>query len=223
MESKPTATLANAHAEALIREIEDEGAKERSAIGKAAEREASAVVRRALADVHRRVHDEIVAFRRESERRLARAAAQIETERRLRDQARAAEILHTGCPDLIHHVVERWAETEPRRFWIASMAEEACKRLPPGAWTIEHPREWTTADEARLRAALPPEAALTFTETDEFDAGFRIQADGATLDCTPERLLAEQSVNQARLLAEMSAEIDGTNVDAHGGGLEGSR
>ena len=57
-----TATLANSHAEALIREIEDEGAKERRAIAEAAEREASAVVRRALAEVHRRVLDEIVAL-----------------------------------------------------------------------------------------------------------------------------------------------------------------
>jgi len=213
-----TATLANSHAEALIREIEDEGAKERRAIAEAAEREAAAIVRRALADVRRRVHDEIGALRREIERRLARAAAQIETERRLRDQARAAEILHTGWPDLIHHVVERWTHKGPRQFWIASMAADACKRLPPGAWTVEHPREWTSDDETQLRAALPSKAVLTFQATDEFDAGFRIKADGATLDCTPERLLAEKTVIQARLLAEMSAEVDKPRLAVRGAG-----
>ncbi len=220
-----TAPLANAHAEALIREIEDEGAKERRTIAEAAEKEAAAIVRRALADARRRVHDEIGALRRESERRLARAEAQIETERRLRDQARAAEILHIGIPDLIHCVVERWAEKEPRQFWIASMAEAARKRLPPAAWTVERPSEWTAEDEAQLRAALPPEAALTFKETDEFDEGFRILADGATLDCTPNRLLAGQSVNQARLLAEMCAELEKASAAAHGAPLhrEGAR
>ena len=80
--------------------------------------------------------------------------------------------------------------------------------MPPGEWTVEHPRDWTPEDEAQLRAALPPQATLTFRGTDEFDAGFRIQADGATLDCTPERLLAGQSSNQARLLAEMCAELE---------------
>jgi len=203
-----TTLQANAHADALIREIEDEGAKERRAIAEAAEREAAAVVRQARADMRRRVHDEIVGLRRESERRLARASAQIETERRLRDQARAAEILRIGCPDLIHLVVERWTQNEARRFWIESMAADAHKRLAAGAWTVEHPREWTAEDEARLRAALPPETVLAFRGTDEFNAGFRILTDGATLDCTPERLLAEESVNQARLLAEMNAEID---------------
>ena len=203
-----TVTHASAHADALIREIEDEGAKERRAIEEAAEREAAAIVRRALADAHRRAHEEIVALRRESERRLARAAAQIETERRLRDQARAAEILRTGCPDLIQFVVERWAQKEPRRCWIESMAADARKRLPPGDWIVEHPRDWTAEDEAELRAALPPQAVLTFRGTDEIYAGFRIQADGATLDCTPERLLADESVYQARLLAEISAELD---------------
>ena len=59
---------------------------------------------------------------------------------------------------------------------------------------------------ARRASACKPSS--TFRATDEFDAGFRIQADGATLDCTPERLLAGQSANQARLLAEMSAELD---------------
>ncbi|HKN30829.1 MAG TPA: hypothetical protein VJY34_24340 [Roseiarcus sp.] len=211
-----TTAHANAHADALIREIEDEGAKERRAIAEAAEREAGAIVRRALADVRRRVHDEIVALRRDRARRLARAAAQIETERRLRDQARTAEILHTGYPDLIHLVVERWTQKKPRQFWIASMAAAARKRLPPSVWSVEHPHEWTAEDEAQLRAALPAEAELTFRATDEFDAGFRILADGATLDCTPERLLAEKSVIQARLLAEMSAEVDKPGFAAHG-------
>ncbi len=203
-----TATHANAHADALIREIEDEGAMERRAIAEAAEKEAAAIVRRAFADVRRRVHDEIAALRHDSERRLARAAAQIETERRLRDQARAAEILHTGYPHLIHFVIERWTQEKPRQLWIASMAADARKRLSPGPWTVVHPREWTAEDEAQLCAALPPEAVLAFNATDEFDVGFRILADGATLDCTPERLLAAELANQARLLAEMSAELD---------------
>jgi hypothetical protein len=215
-----TASLANVHADALIREVEDQGAKECRAIREAAEREAGAIVRRALADARRRVHDEIAALRRDSERRFTRAAAQIETERRLRDQARASEILHSGCPELIHLVVERWTQKGPRRFWIAFMAKDARKRLLPGAWAVEHPLAWTVEDEAQLRAALPAEADLTFRASDEFDAGLRIQADGVTLDCTPERLLAEKSVYQARLLAEMSAELDKPGLAPHGVGLD---
>ena len=168
-----TASLANAHADALIREIEDQGAKESREIAEAAEREAAAIVRRAFADARRRVRHEVAALRRDSERRLVRAAAQIETERRLRDQARAVEILRSGCPDLIHLVGERWGHNGSRKFWIAWMAEHARKRLPPGAWAVEHPREWTVDDEAQLRAALPAKVALTFRTTDEFDAGFR--------------------------------------------------
>ena len=215
-----TASLANAHADALIREIEDQGAKECREIVEVAEREAAAIVRRAFADARRRVHHEVAALRRDSERRLVRAAAQIETERRLRDQARAAEILRSGCPDLIHLVVERWGHKGSRKFWIAWMAEHARKRLPLGVWSVEHPREWTVDDEAQLRAALPAKVGLTFKTTDEFDAGFRIQADGATLDCTPERLLAEESVYQGRLLAELRAELDRPRLAVHGAGVD---
>jgi len=117
-------------------------------------------------------------------------------------------------------VGERWGYNGSRKFWIAWMAEHARKRLPPGAWAVEHPREWTVDDEAQLRAALPAKVALTFRTTDEFDAGFRIQADGATLDCTPERLLAEESVYQGRLLAELRAELDRPRLAAHGAGVD---
>jgi F0F1-type ATP synthase membrane subunit b/b' len=91
------ATLANAHAEGLIREIEDEGAKERHAIAEAAEREAAAIVRRALADVRRRVHDEIGALRREIERRLARAEKLFPL---------SAVLAHSGLPSAIVELPE---------------------------------------------------------------------------------------------------------------------
>jgi hypothetical protein len=195
-------------AERLIHEIEQQGAAERRAIIEAAEREAAAIVRQAFAEARQRVRDELQALRRDADRRLVRAAAQFETERRRREQARHAEILHTGCPDLINIVVERWADPAARRFWIDSMAADARSRLPPGDWVIEHPADWRPEDEARLRGDLPPEVKLAFAVSDDIDAGFRIQTEGATLDCTPERLLAEKSVNQARLLAEMAAEVD---------------
>ncbi len=195
-------------AEGLIREIEEEAAKERNAILRDAKSEAAAIVRHAFGEARRRMHNELLALRRVSERKLARATAQIETERRQREAARAAEILRNGCPDLINAVIERWADPAARRLWIAAMTEAASKRLPQGQWVVENPREWTAEDEAHLRSALQGKACLTFRASDQFEEGFRIVAGGATLDCTPERLLADKSVNQAMLLAEMYAELE---------------
>ena len=215
------APIAIDQAVGLIREIEDQTDKEYRLIAEAAAQEAAAIVRLAFAKAAGRAHQAVETLRRDGERRLARARAQIETERRLRDQARAAEILHTGCPALINVVVERWRQDEARRFWIDVMAQHARKRLPPGAWVIEHPDDWTPEDEARMRKALPDDSALTFRASSEFEAGLRILTDGAILDGTPERLLADKAVTQARLLAEMSEENEAGRADEAGETGEG--
>lgn len=212
-----TATLPDRSA-TLIHEIRAQGRAEERQIVAAAEQQAAAILASAHAEARRRVKAEIRTLRHDAERQLARARAQFETERRLRDQARAAEILHTGCPMLINVTVNRWHEPATRRQWIAQFADEALARLWPGSWTIEHPADWTKDDAAQLRAGLdkavsPPEVNLV--PSAEFEAGLRAHSHGATLDSTPERLLADKAATQARLLAEMNREAaDETGGDA---------
>jgi hypothetical protein len=192
--------------QALIDEIRAGCAEEEKHIFAAAKAEAETVVGAAFSAARRRVTAEIEALRHDAERQLVRAKAQIETERRLRDQARAAEILHTGCPMLINATVERWHDPATRRLWIGAFADEALNRLWPGEWTIEHPADWDAADaevlEQRLHEAtrMP---ALKLVSSDDFEAGLRARSRGAVLDSTPERLLADKAATQARLLAEM--------------------
>lgn len=211
------ATGARDSSAALIGEIEAQCAAEIEVVTRTAEREAAAIVARAFTVARRRAHEAIEGMRREAERRLARAGAQIETECRLRDQARAAEILHTGCPSLINAIVERWQDPEARRRWIGAVCDHARLRLRPGDWVVEHPHDWDGANEAQARALLAggggPEPG--FREAGDFEAGLRILAGGIVLDGTPERLLADKAATQARLLAEMDA--------AQAGGDRGER
>lgn len=202
----PDTAIAPDRSAALIREIEAQCESERTAILDAARREADAIVESAFSTARGRAQEALASLGQEAGRRLARADAQIETERRLRDQARAAEILHTGCPMLINVIVDRWHVPQQRRGWIATVARHAARRLIPAAWIVEHPRDWTASDASALRDALAGLAGvtLTFRQTSDFEAGLRILSGDAVLDGTPERLLADKAKTQARLLAEMN-------------------
>ena len=195
-----------AQSDALVREIDAQCETECAAILDAARLEARAIVRDALAAATRHVHEAVEDLRHEGERRLARAKAQIATELRVRDQARAAGNLRDGGPALINAVAERWADPMARRLWARALAHEALRRLRPGPWTVEHPRGWSADEQAEFLARLGPDrqAEVTFLESPDFDAGLRVLASGATLDATPKRLLADTPAVQALLLAAIA-------------------
>lgn len=199
-------------ADALCRELEAQGTAERRVIVEAAERQAAEIVEAANEKARRRVRAAIAQLRQDGARRIARAKAQIETERRVAEQARASDVLHDGCPELVLAVATRWHDPKARGVWIDALANEARKRLPPGDWTIEHSDEWTAEDEARLRAALPEDVTATLVLSDDFEAGLRITSGSATLDGTPERLMADPASNQARLLAALDRERGATGA-----------
>lgn len=190
--------------DALVREIEAQCDAECRAILEAAELESRAILADAFAAARRHVHEALEDMRRDGERRSARAEAQIATELRVRDQARAAGNLRDGCPVLVNAVADRWNDREARRLWAMSLADEARRRLRPGAWVVEHPADWGDDEQAAFLARLGPDAGRTevaFRASEDFDSGLRILANGAVLDATPERLLADKPAVQALLLA----------------------
>ncbi len=205
--------------DALVREIEEQCQAECRAIVEAAELESRAIVGDAFAAARRHVHEAFEDMRRDGERRLARAEAQIATELRVRDQARAAGNLRDGCPVLVNAVADRWSDPEARRYWAASLADEARLRLRPGAWIVEHPADWGADEQSAFLAHLGPEcrAEVTFQKSDDFDTGLRIRANGAVLDATPERLLADKPAVQALLLAAIGRQRSPSATRAEGG------
>lgn len=208
-----------AQSDALVREIEQQCEAECRAILEAARLESRAIVGDAFGAARRHVHEAFEDMRRDGERRLARAKAQIATELRVRDQARAAGNLRDGCPVLVNAVADRWSDPEARRDWAASLADEARLRLRPGAWIVEHPDGWAEDEQAAFLARLGPDcrAEVTFRRAEDFDAGLRIRATGAVLDATPERLLADKPAIQALLLAAIGRQRPPSTTPAEGG------
>lgn len=196
-----------AQSDALLREIRRQTREESRAVAAAAEQEARAILAQAHADARRRMHEAVVALRREARRRTVRAEAQAETEARRHMHRRADEAIGAAWPLLEQALTVRWRDTSGRRSWIEAVARTAAERLRPGPWTIEHPSDWSAEERDAFRRIVADVAdpELTFTADAALAAGLRIHAGHAVLDATVPGLLADRAAVAAELLAEVEA------------------
>ncbi|KAB2911559.1 MAG: hypothetical protein F9K29_22250 [Hyphomicrobiaceae bacterium] len=192
--------------EALLNEVEQQVDAECRAITEAAEREAEAIVAAAHARARTRVHDAIVAMRREGARQLRQAEAQRSMRERMREEARMAEMLKRAFPWLAAAVLQRWQAPDGRRRWIEAVAGSARERLVGGAWTVEHPGAWSAEDGRYFLSAVggTNAEAIRFETCSDIKAGLRVRTTGAVLDATQEALLGNRPVVEALLLAELT-------------------
>jgi hypothetical protein len=200
----PVSLIPSLQSDALAREIEQQLAQENNAIAAGAEREAHAIMAQARAAARAQVHAAIKELREEGARRLTRAKAQLDTELRARAQQQAAHAVRDAMPLLRDALDARWRDPDGRRFWSEAVARACADRLPPGAWRIEHPRDWNEPEQQQFLTAVGKPVQARF-EAADIAAGLRVGADQALLDATPRGLLADSTTIAAMLLDEIGA------------------
>jgi type II secretory pathway pseudopilin PulG len=138
-------------------------------------------------------------LREDGARRLTRAKAQLDTELRARAQQQAAQAVRDAMP-LLHEALDaRWRDRDGRRLWSEAVARACADRLPPGAWRVEHPRDWNEPEQQQFLTAIGKPVQARFAVAD-IAAGLRVSADQALLDATPQGLLANSTMITALLL-----------------------
>jgi hypothetical protein len=165
-----------------------------------------------LADSRRRmrerVHKAVVEERQHRETALLDARHRIETAARRRVQQHYREFLHEAMPLLRDALEKRWSDTEGRQDWCEMVIAEAADVLPPAAWTVEHPDDWSDNDTQWLQQAFAahglPKPGLR--RDGGIAAGLRVRLDAACLDATLDGLTAKLHVVEARLLAAWERE-----------------
>jgi F0F1-type ATP synthase membrane subunit b/b' len=200
----PVSLIFSVQSDALMREIEQQLAQESSAIAASAEREAHAMMAQARALARAQVHAAIEKLREEGARRLTRAKAQIDTELRVRAQQQAAQAVRDAMPLLCEALNARWRDRDGRRLWSEAVARACADRLPPGAWRVEHPRDWNEPEQQQFLTAVGKPVQARFAAAD-VAAGLRVRADQALLDATPQGLLADSTMITALLLDEIES------------------
>jgi F0F1-type ATP synthase membrane subunit b/b' len=194
--------ISSLQADALAREIEQQLKDETSAARRAAERGAQAALAQARKTARARLHEVIRQLRREGERRLMQARAQLETQTRTLQQRKAAHAVAEAMPMLREALAARWKDAEARRCWSDSVANLCVARLRPGRWTITHPAGWN-ANEQKAFAKLLGEKSgieLAFKADKQLSAGLKVASDQAVLDATLAGLLADERTIAGLLL-----------------------
>ncbi len=175
--------------------------------------EAAAIVRRARAEARARVHAAVLESRVRSRADFAAARAELGTLWRKLGQEAHRAALAEGIAQLEHALVRRWRDPGSRRAWIHGLVEDALAILPRASWRIEHPPALLLAElaDAAARIAQACGVAPEIVAVADAEAGFRIVAKAAVLDGTVEGLLARRTEVEARLLAEIDAEMEATH------------
>ncbi len=190
--------------DALAREIEQQLKDETTALVTAAEQEVSGTLAQARSSARGRLHEAISELRREGETRLARARAQLDAELRSDAQRQSARAVADAMPLLREALVARWRDTDARKEWTEAVAQLAAMRLQRGAWQVAHPADWSAQEQQAFSAATGDADGISFQADDHVSAGLRITADHATLDATPDGLLADTRTIAALLLDELT-------------------
>jgi hypothetical protein len=200
----PASLIFSLQSDALVREIEQQLARESGAIAAGAEREARGIMAQARAVARAQVHAAIGKLREEGARRLTRAKAQLDTELRVRAQHQAVQAVRDAMPLLHEALNARWRDRDGRRLWSETVARACADRLPPGAWRVEHPRDWSEPEQQQFVTAIGKPLQAGFAAAD-IAAGLRVSADQAVLDATPRGLLADSMMITGLLLAEIES------------------
>ncbi len=190
--------------DALAREIEQQFKDETAAILATAQKDAAATVAEARNAARGRLHQAIAELRREGETRLARAHAQLDAELRTQAQRQSARAVADAMPLLREALGARWQKPKARQEWTAAVAQLAAKRLQRRDWQIAHPADWSTEEQNEFRTAVGKVDGIGFRTDEALSAGLRIAADQATLDATPDGLLADSRTIAALLLDELT-------------------
>lgn len=199
----PVSLIPSLQSDALVREIEQQLKNENGAIAANAKRDADAVMAQARAAARSQVHAAITELRAEGERRLTRAKAQLETKARARAQRQAAKAVNDALPLLREALNQRWRAKDSRKQWTDAVAALSARRLRPGAWLVEHPKDWSEQEQTQFIKAIGDGAMVSFKARSDVSCGLRITSDQAVLDATRQGLLADSTTIAALLLDEI--------------------
>ncbi len=193
-------------ADALTHEIKRQLNEESDAVMASAQADARAAIAQARVTARQKLRGSIAELRREGDRRLTRAKAELDTAARARAQQQASRALEAAWPLLHEALAARWRGLEGRKTWTDSVAKLCATRLRRGTWTVEHPSDWAAADQTEFIASLCDngDVVMTFIADQTISAGLRVKADQAVLDATVAGLLYDSRAIAALLLDELA-------------------
>ena len=188
--------------QALLMLLEEDRRRQCDALIADAQASARGVVRQAQRDARARMRAAFAAERHRLDEQLKAVAARLQTEHRLSEQERLAQLLRLGWQMLPEALLERWQDPGGRRKWVAEVIDIAHRLLPHEMWTLSVAPGWPAEERDQALQSVARRLGYTpgCSEVPETQAGLLIIAAGNRLDATLGGLLADRAAVEARLL-----------------------
>lgn len=188
--------------QALLALLEEDRRRQCDALMADAHARARAVLRQTQDDARVRMRAAFAAERQRLDQQLKEAAARLQTELRLREQERRAQLLRLAWDMLPAALLQRWQDPDRRSKWVAQAIDSAQRLLPHDSWTLSVAPGWPAQErEQVLRSVASRLGAMPgCSEASQLQAGLLIMAGGSRLDATLAGLLADRAAIEARLL-----------------------
>ncbi len=188
--------------QALLTLLEEDRRRQCDALIADAQARASSVLRQAQRDARSRVRAAFAVERQRLDQQLKAASARLQTEHRLSEQERRAQLLRLGWQMLPEALLDRWREPGRRSKWVAQAIDSAHRLLPREKWTLSVAPGWPPAERDQVLQAVARRLGYTpgCSEEPDLQAGLLIIAAGNRLDATLGGLLADRAAIEARLL-----------------------
>jgi hypothetical protein len=188
--------------QALLTLLEEDRRRQCDALIADAQARARSVVQQAHRDARTRMRSAFAAERERLDQQIKAAAARLQTEHRLRDQERLAQLLRLAWQMLPEALLERWKDPSRRSKWVEQAIDTAHRLLPHEMWTLRVAPGWPAEERDQSLRSVARRLGYTpgCSEVAEIQAGLLIIAAGNRLDATLGGLLADRAAIEARLL-----------------------
>lgn len=188
--------------QALLTLLEDDRQQQCEALLADARARADGVLRQAHRDARARMRAAFAAERQRLDEQLQAAGARLQTEHRLSEQERRAQMLRLAWDMLPEALRQRWQDPRRRSQWVAQAIDSAQHLLPRDPWHLNVAPGWPAQEreQALQSVALLLGTLPDCSETADLQAGLLISAGGNRLDATLGGLLADRGAIEARLL-----------------------
>lgn len=188
--------------QALLTLLEEDRRRQCDALIADAQARARSVVRQAQRDARARVRAAFAAERQRLDEQLKAASARLQTEHRLSEQERLAQLLSLAWQMLPEALLEQWQDPDRRSKWVAQAIDSAHRLLPHERWSLSVAPGWPAEEREQALQSVASRLGTMpgCNEAAEIQAGLLIVAGGNRLDATLGGLLADRAAIEARLL-----------------------
>ena len=174
-----------------------------------AEQDARVIIKQAHRDARKRMHNVVVDNREKMQQEIGAAKAKQLTAEKQKQYRRDQRILDVALDKLQEILLSRWKVTQQRQAWINSALAIASRVLLADVWQVEHPAQWSVAEQKQLLAGITKHTGQppTLSANEDIQAGIRIISCGTVVDATLLGLLVDRPRIEADFLSQYRLRI----------------